>query len=462
MNPHYEDPYKILQLDRSASIDEVKRAYYYIAKLYHPDRGGNPAEFAKFQNAFRQIIAMTQASQLKAGEQQRTSDDSYYRGQYAHKPDDFGSGGGGAGSFNQGKFNQAFREQPKSDAADGYVYNIDESDFRERTKSQFLQQHSQITAEAESVKPMFRDRFDPNVFNRMFDHMKSQHAPEEAHTGPPEPHAAPGSALIPYSDVNKVRNTTNISSLGYTDYTQVYATSHKNPTAFDAEMMSKMAKMEDIRKDSRLSVSEAQKRISAYKGTPLTYNSDPLMTDPTVPMSSAHQMAAAAATAGPETKQQNMHDKMMELRMQPSQLLGQQTHRVPGIMQYPTNSHHETYRNQNKETPMQIRDIPFPVSNDFLPTEPSPTMQLPVPHQVPLPLPLPLMHQLPPTQPRMVMDYAMIQQQNMLNAQLLAQQQRQTKIRKHGSKSVEKELQHVKETVRVQQKIIEKLIKKKK
>lgn len=32
------DPYAILKVDRGASVEEIKAAYYQMARLYHPDR----------------------------------------------------------------------------------------------------------------------------------------------------------------------------------------------------------------------------------------------------------------------------------------------------------------------------------------------------------------------------------------------------------------------------------------
>ena len=32
------DPYKILQISPSSSLSEIKKAYYFLAKIYHPDK----------------------------------------------------------------------------------------------------------------------------------------------------------------------------------------------------------------------------------------------------------------------------------------------------------------------------------------------------------------------------------------------------------------------------------------
>jgi DnaJ-class molecular chaperone len=47
--------YRILGLDTKASQDEAKQAYKKLALLHHPDRGGDPKEFAKITKAYQNI-----------------------------------------------------------------------------------------------------------------------------------------------------------------------------------------------------------------------------------------------------------------------------------------------------------------------------------------------------------------------------------------------------------------------
>jgi hypothetical protein len=56
--PPPADPYRTLGLTRGASIDEVRRAYRRLAKLHHPDTGGEAAvpRFLAIRAAYEQIV----------------------------------------------------------------------------------------------------------------------------------------------------------------------------------------------------------------------------------------------------------------------------------------------------------------------------------------------------------------------------------------------------------------------
>ena len=59
-----ENAYKILEIDKSASVDEIKKAYRKMAKKYHPDRlihlgkehqKGAEEKFRQVQEAYEQL-----------------------------------------------------------------------------------------------------------------------------------------------------------------------------------------------------------------------------------------------------------------------------------------------------------------------------------------------------------------------------------------------------------------------
>ncbi|EIE26510.1 DnaJ protein, partial [Coccomyxa subellipsoidea C-169] len=47
--------YSILQLDKSATSDDIKKAYRECARIHHPDKGGSAERFAKVQAAFETL-----------------------------------------------------------------------------------------------------------------------------------------------------------------------------------------------------------------------------------------------------------------------------------------------------------------------------------------------------------------------------------------------------------------------
>jgi DnaJ-class molecular chaperone len=47
-----QPPYDVLGLTRDASPEDVKKAYHKLARLHHPDKGGDPEKFKKIQGAY--------------------------------------------------------------------------------------------------------------------------------------------------------------------------------------------------------------------------------------------------------------------------------------------------------------------------------------------------------------------------------------------------------------------------
>src|SRR6478672_10398089 len=80
------DLYEVLGVDRKASASDLKKAYYKLAKQYHPDvNPGDKEAEDKFKEA-------AQAYQVLSDEEQRARYDRF-------GPDALRGGGGGPGGF---------------------------------------------------------------------------------------------------------------------------------------------------------------------------------------------------------------------------------------------------------------------------------------------------------------------------------------------------------------------------
>ncbi|CAD7940854.1 unnamed protein product [Amoebophrya sp. A25] len=89
-NGSSNDPYQILGVSRSATEDEIRRAYKKLAVKHHPDKGGDSETFKNIQSAYETL-----------------SDPSKKRQYDAYGSMGGGMGGGGPGGSGSGPFQQS-------------------------------------------------------------------------------------------------------------------------------------------------------------------------------------------------------------------------------------------------------------------------------------------------------------------------------------------------------------------
>ena len=225
MNPN---PYEILQINPNADLEDIKKAYYYIAKIYHPDKGGDKQQFQILQNAFREILKLKknqssgqnngplQYQDLKQGYQ------SFDPTKYVQQTD-----------YNPERFNQNF-VQSRTDQ--DYVYGVNESDYVERTKQDFERENAQINGELQNFNRIFRKgHFDQNSFNHYFLYLKDQQGgcQDLAPANGPEP--ANSNALAVYTNLETRQD-------GPGNYFEAFAQAPQNPQNVDPGLIKKLSK----------------------------------------------------------------------------------------------------------------------------------------------------------------------------------------------------------------------------
>ncbi|MFP4079527.1 MAG: DnaJ C-terminal domain-containing protein [Ectothiorhodospira sp.] len=120
----YKDYYKVLGVERSASQDEIKKAYRRLARKYHPDVSKEPDAEARFKEVNEAYEVLGDGEKRKAYDQ---LGNGWRSGQDFRPPPDwdawFGAGGGAPGG--------GFRSSA------GFQEGFSESDFSEFFESLF-------------------------------------------------------------------------------------------------------------------------------------------------------------------------------------------------------------------------------------------------------------------------------------------------------------------------------------
>lgn len=306
-----QNPYEILNLDPNSSIEEVNRAYFYIAKIYHPNKGGSETEFLRFQQAYKQIVdAHSKGKQLVTA----PKDFMQLRGQqpiniqHQFQPEDFridnaGSVGsiGSIGStvqnkFSQELFNRRFQEQQRGAASDdgAYTYNIDEMDITnaERHEGDYKREYAQVTAEVENITPFAGGRFNNTTFNQAFVHLKEKSKRERGEIEEVKtPNPTASKEIMACTNLEDPRNP---GTGEYTGFGEAYM-SHQNPNSYDKKFLLQFQGKPDITKNTSLSTAELCRRISDRQNMQLDYNKEKLITDLTVPLQAVEGLESKKA-----------------------------------------------------------------------------------------------------------------------------------------------------------------------
>ena len=124
------DPYQVLGVSRSASDEEIKKAYRTLSRKYHPDANVNNPNKDQAEERFKQV---QQAYDLIMKEKQQGTSGSYSYGAGSADGRSAGTGSYGQGPFGgfSGQYyygNGTYRSQsratsPKLQAALNYIQN---------------------------------------------------------------------------------------------------------------------------------------------------------------------------------------------------------------------------------------------------------------------------------------------------------------------------------------------------
>jgi curved DNA-binding protein len=146
-----KDYYKILGVSKSASVDEIKKAYRKLALQYHPDKGGGAEAEKKFKEA-------NEAYQVLSDPQKRSQYD-----QFGTTFD--GAQGGGAGGFS------GFRSQGFSGDFSNFGFSFGGGGLGDIFEDFFGSAFSSINAEVQisPAQAVLGDKISLNVSGEKID-----------------------------------------------------------------------------------------------------------------------------------------------------------------------------------------------------------------------------------------------------------------------------------------------------
>ncbi len=124
------DPYKILEVSRDATMDDIKKQYRALSRKYHPDSNiNNPnkdlaeEKFKEIQSAYQQIVYEREHGYSEADNYQNDSSSGYgnfYSGQNSYGYEDFGDFFGAFRNY-RGNNNYSSNENQYYRAAREYI-----------------------------------------------------------------------------------------------------------------------------------------------------------------------------------------------------------------------------------------------------------------------------------------------------------------------------------------------------
>lgn len=408
------NPYQILNIPTTATLEEVKEAYRQLATKHHPDKGGNPETFKIVKAAFKMIVdnikkgikiqqnTSSSFQEMRDASKNGNTPTTYSPQEFFGKSTPFDPNQ----NFERDAFNQKFVQNIKD--SDETLVNRVGDDYREnRTKEQLLSEQQSIENELSHIKPIFlgKGSFNGNVFNRLFEQVNGAPSDRKDVQEYVEPIALT-SGLQPYTEIDedqKTKQTDKLSTLCYGDLSQCFG--QKNPHRFDNKTIESMSKQPDITDVSTLETdyhTKIAKRVSDYQSVKLDFHPKPENTT---------QLPEGIKSTNPtcdKISQQGLNDaynrKLQERNGLMTEIKYGKTNQIQNHQQ-PLQTHQQPLHNhqqplQNMQQPfMSMQNMPFMTQpnqplNQYQP-QPQPQPQLLNTHRNPAQI----------HQPMPVMDY---------------------------------------------------------
>lgn len=178
-----EECCKLLGVSKNYTKNELKHAYQEMSKKYHPDVVGpqNKQYFIKISAAYKALMTKFSKKAMREGKPSQDPNTSTSREQYKKSLSEIDSEANRK-KINQKEFNKQFENSKKNASNEGFVYDIDQNNYKERSKAQFQQEYDNINREIGNSQPIMGS-YNPQNFNNYFEQVKRSNTDIDHYTG---------------------------------------------------------------------------------------------------------------------------------------------------------------------------------------------------------------------------------------------------------------------------------------
>lgn len=178
-----EECCKLLGVSKNYTKKELKHAYQEMSKKYHPDVVGqqNKQYFIKVSAAYKTLMTKFSKKAMQQGQPSQDLNTSTSREQYKKSLNDIDSEANRK-KINQKEFNKQFENSKKNNTNEGFVYDIDQSNYKERSRAQFQQEYDNINREIGNSQPIMGS-YNPQNFNNYFEQVKRSNTDIDHYVG---------------------------------------------------------------------------------------------------------------------------------------------------------------------------------------------------------------------------------------------------------------------------------------
>ena len=178
-----EECCKLLGVSKNYTKKELKHAYQEMSKKYHPDVVGqkNKQYFIKVSAAYKALMTKFSKKAMQQGQPSKDPNTNTSREQYKKSLNEIDNETNKK-KINQKDFNKQFENSKKNNANEGFVYDIDQNNYKERSKAQFHQEYDNINREIGSSQPIMGS-YNPQNFNNYFEQVKRSNTDIDHYVG---------------------------------------------------------------------------------------------------------------------------------------------------------------------------------------------------------------------------------------------------------------------------------------